>query len=674
MAKINVLPGEVSELIAAGEVIERPASIAKELVENSIDAGASTITVEIQGGGVQYLRITDNGWGMEPEDAPTAFLRHATSKVRTAEDLDSIHTLGFRGEALASIAAIAHVELLTRTPEAEIGTLVKVSASQVESVEEAGCPVGTTVVVRDVFYNVPARLKFLKKDTAEANAVESILEKIAFSHPEISLKFLRENRTVFHTPGDGRLLSAVYTLFGREFSQSLLPVEYELGGVRVTGYTGKPVYTRANRSMQHFFVNGRYTKTRTGGAALEEAYRSSMMVGKFPVCVLQIELPCPLVDVNVHPSKIEVRFVSEKSVFDAVYFAIKTALARNNEIAPQAAAPKRQPENLLSQFTEQQGEQQTFPAAQPQGGCSPEPGSILQPAPALKPISDSAEGEGKGRPEEKAAAPLRLLSQEEQRRFREPMVVADGGADYQAVWQERSVLERNAPSSLLSKADSSEEAHSGEVFAEGGPLPGTSPLPERPLPERQCRIRVVGEIFSTYILTQVDDTFALIDKHAAHERILYNRLKASQEGLEKQYLLSAMPVTLSRTEHGLVLERQETLERLGFMTEDFGGSTVLLRSIPAVVAGVGPKEIFLEILAAMAEMKRQELPEVVEEILHRIACHSAVRGGDINAAQELQRLAELVCNDPEVRYCPHGRPVIIQYTRTELERMFGRIM
>ena len=668
MAKISVLPGEVSELIAAGEVIERPASIAKELVENSIDAGATTITVEIQGGGVQYLRITDNGCGMEPEDAPTAFLRHATSKVQTAEDLDSIHTLGFRGEALASIAAVAHVEMLTRTAEAEIGTLVKVSASHVESVEEAGCPVGTTIVVRDVFYNVPARLKFLKKDTAEANALESILEKAALSHPEISFKFLRENRQVFHTPGDGRLLSAIYTLFGREFSQGLLPVEYELGGVRVTGYTGKPVYARANRSMQHFFVNGRYTKTRTGGAALEEAYRSSMMVGKFPVCVLQVELPCPLVDVNVHPAKIEVRFVSEKSVFDAIYFAVKTALARNNEISPQAEAPKRQPENLLSQFAEQQGEQQTFPAAQSQGGCSPEPAS------SLPPVSASAEGEGNGRPEEKATAPLRLLSQEERRRFREPMVVADGGADYQAVWQERSVPERNAPAPLPPKADSPEEARPGEAFLEEAPSAGTSPLPENPLPKGQCRIRVVGEIFFTYILAQVDDTFALIDKHAAHERILYNRLKASQEGLEKQYLLSAMPVTLSRTEPGMALERQETLERLGFMTEDFGGSTVLLRSVPAVVAGTGPKEIFLEVLAAMAEMKRQELPEVVEEILHRIACHSAVRGGDVNAAQELQRLAELVCDDPEVRYCPHGRPVIIQYTRTELERMFGRIM
>lgn len=634
MPKINVLPGAVSELIAAGEVIERPASIVKELVENSIDAGASTITVEIQNGGVRYLRVTDNGCGIATEDAATAFLRHATSKVRDASDLDRIGTLGFRGEALASIAAVAHVEMLTKTAGAETGTLVKISASQVEAVAEAGCPQGTTLVVRDVFYNVPARLKFLKKDVSEANAVESIVEKITLSHPEISVKFIRDNRTVFHTPGDGKLLSVIYTIFGREFSQNLMPVEYALNGVRVTGYAGKPMYSRANRSMQHFFVNGRYTKTKTAGVALEEAYRSSIMVGKFPCCVLQLEMPYDQVDVNVHPAKIEVRFVSEKAVFDAVYFAAKSAITQDNVlVSGRDVEVKRPAGGLLSQFEQPGGEQQVLEApAVPVRREKPEEEPPLPEPPSFKrelpPEPDGHPFEG----------------------FRE-LSVADAAPIY------RAALE-----------------------PERGPeiqvLPAAEPIapPIQPVRETTCyRVRIIGELFFTYILAQIDETFAIVDKHAAHERILYNRLKESRDGLEKQYLLTSAVVTLSKAEHECVLDRLETLDRLGFTVEDFGGSAVVLRSIPAVAGGAGPKEIFLEIAASMAEMRRQQLPEVVEDILHRIACRSAVKGGDLNSPEELRKLVETICTDENVRYCPHGRPVILQYTRAELEKLFGRI-
>ena len=338
MPKINVLPREVAELIAAGEVIERPASIVKELVENAIDAGSTAVTVEIQHGGVKYLRVTDNGCGIEREDAPKAFMRHATSKVRDASDLDSIGTLGFRGEALASIAAVAHVEMMTKVRGAAAGTLVQVSGSEVTGVSDAGCPDGTTIVVRDVFYNVPARLKFLKKDATESGAVASIVDKIALSHPEISFSFIRDGKQVYRTPGNGDLMGAVYTVLGRDFAKGMLPVDYSSGGVRVSGFICRPAAARSNRSMEHFFVNGRYTRTRTCGVALEEGYRGALMVGKFPSCVLMLSMPCELVDVNVHPAKIEVRFQSEKAVFDAVYFAVKSTLLKDGELAPKPAS------------------------------------------------------------------------------------------------------------------------------------------------------------------------------------------------------------------------------------------------------------------------------------------------------------------------------------------------
>ena len=362
MPKINVLPREVAELIAAGEVIERPSSIVKELVENSIDAGASDITVEIQYGGVRYLRVTDNGCGMSAEDAPTAFLRHATSKVQSAIDLDRIGTLGFRGEALASIAAVAHVELLTKTCGSEVGTLVKISGSQLEEVSEAGCPEGTTIIIRDVFYNVPARLKFLKKDVTESNAVASIVDKIALSHPDISVSFIRDGKQIYRTPGNGDLLGTIYTVLGRDFAKSMLPVDYRMGQVGVSGFVCRPMAARSNRTMQHFFVNGRYTRTKTCGVALEEGYRGAMMVGKYPSCVLMLTLPCDQVDVNVHPAKIEVRFVSEKSVFDAVYFAVKSALSQDGKLPETGTA--RSEANLLSPFADSEKSEQPLLGSQ----------------------------------------------------------------------------------------------------------------------------------------------------------------------------------------------------------------------------------------------------------------------------------------------------------------------
>lgn len=608
MAQIRVLPKEVSELIAAGEVIERPASIVKELIENSIDAKATAITVEIQNGGIRFIRISDNGCGIASSDAPTAFLRHATSKVKVKNDLDNIGTLGFRGEALASVAAVAKVELMTKTKDEELGTYLRISASEIDEVRETGCPEGTTITVRDIFYNIPARLKFLKKDVTEANAVASIVEKIALSHPEISIKFIRDNKVIFITPGDGELLGAIYTVFGRDFANGMMPVNYEFNGIKVTGYTGKPMFHRANRSMQHFFINGRYTKSRTCGVALEEGYKGAMMVGKFPACVLELEMPFDRVDVNVHPAKIEVRFVDEHAVFDAVYFAVKSAIAKDNEIVKPVPEVKEEkpntPPDIATPFSNKwvSAVQESIPIN-------------AKPKPAFDYKSFAV--------------------------------------SHKDVKDARTVFEFHSP-------------------AEETPVI-TEKEPEIPK-EENVSFTVIGEIFFTYILVQTDDEFIIIDKHAAHERILYNKLKNNFKELDKQLLLSPVTVSLSRQECELVMKEDELLSQLGFTVEDFGSNTVLIREIPAVSGKADAKEMFMDIVSGLLQNKKANLPEKVEDILHRIACRSAVKGHDKNNIAELCDLVNTVFSDENVRYCPHGRPVMIRYTKKEIEKLFGRIV
>lgn len=695
MPKINVLPREVAELIAAGEVIERPASIVKELVENAIDAGSTAVTVEIQHGGVKYLRVTDNGCGIEREDAPKAFMRHATSKVRDASDLDSIGTLGFRGEALASIAAVAHVEMMTKVRGAAAGTLVQVSGSEVTGVSDAGCPDGTTIVVRDVFYNVPARLKFLKKDATESGAVASIVDKIALSHPEISFSFIRDGKQVYRTPGNGDLMGAVYTVLGRDFAKGMLPVDYSSGGVRVSGFICRPAAARSNRSMEHFFVNGRYTRTRTCGVALEEGYRGALMVGKFPSCVLMLSMPCELVDVNVHPAKIEVRFQSEKAVFDAVYFAVKSTLLKDGELAPKPAS-----HNTASPVTSPfagrtEGEQvplpkrdapafAEMPAAEFKARFQPEkkpeekPGAKVQLReewlpPKRREVSLDVEPDPQdfpdlpGRPEEKrkAAEAKRPPEPEEEE---QPVLPAFGKEKIASPVAYRVGVSADPALDVEfdEEADGGPEAE--EAPAAQPPEPETVPEPAKPAPPP---VTVFGEVFSTYILCQIGEEFVLIDKHAAHERIRYNRLKAEGETLSRQLLLAPVTVNLSREDHQLALENREALLKLGFEAEDFGGNTVIIRSVPAVMADASPAELFEDALSGLARSHRGLT--AVDEILHRMACRSAVKGGDHNTREELEALARRVASDEEVRYCPHGRPVMIRFTRRQLEKMFGRI-
>ena len=717
MPKINVLPREVAELIAAGEVIERPSSIVKELVENSIDAGATDITVEIQYGGVRYLRVTDNGCGMTAEDAPTAFLRHATSKVKSAVDLDKIGTLGFRGEALASIAAVAHVELLTKTCGSDVGTLVKISGSELEEVSEAGCPEGTTIIIRDVFYNVPARLKFLKKDVTESNAVASIVDKIALSHPDISVSFIRDGKQIYRTPGNNDLLGTIYTVFGRDFAKSMLPVDYRLGQVGVSGFVCRPMSARANRTMQHFFVNGRYTRTRTCGVALEEGYRGSMMVGKYPSCVLMLTLPCDQVDVNVHPAKIEVRFVSEKDVFDAVYFAVKSALSQDEKLTE---TPARRQGNLLSPFAEQEKSEQTVLGNRQKEN---KPAFETMTAEQYRAMTQKEES-GSKLPSAEPVPGKKVQVREEwlPRKSKEimldveadpadfedfPRVSAKDRREAQLTSQMRQRIAEEATSKKVAKLPDipvqqpqlSEKQITGidtaqtqaiEKHSEKEDLQQCLAVPEQENTENQevlpgsfevareektvsppVDYKVFGEIFSTYILCRIGSEFVLIDKHAAHERILYNRLKSQGETLERQMLLSPVPVSLSREEHQFALENQDKLLQLGFEADDFGGSTIAVRSVPALMAEVSPGELFMDALEGL--LHSHSGVTAADEILHRMACRSAVKGGDHNTTEELERVVQTIIRDENVRYCPHGRPVMVRFTRRELEKLFGRI-
>ena len=636
MAKrIHLLEKKVAELIAAGEVVERPCSVVKELVENCIDAGATAVTVEIKNGGVRYIRVTDNGCGIAREDVPTAFLRHATSKVYKESDLDAISTLGFRGEALASVAAVAHVELITRPSEEPIGTRYCIDGGEETLLEDAGCPKGTTILVRDLFYNTPARMKFLKKDVSEANAVASAVDRIALSHPEVSVKFIRDGKQERMTPGDGKLLSAIHAVFGRQFAQSLLPVDYALGGVKVSGYISKPSASRPNRSMQSFFINGRYVRTRTAAVALEEACKGSVMVGKFPACVLNIELNLTLVDVNVHPAKIEVRFVNERPIFDAVYHACKNALGADT---PAQEIDLSQVSKLVRTPKAETAQQLTL-------SSTPAPAK----APPPKRSVDRAAFQA---PADISYAPSPIVSIPSIPKA--PAVPRNPGWD---IVVEEEPKEPQAPPAPKQPVNP--------------PLaPSKEPAPNDGAPFAR-EVRLIGEAFSTYILLECADELLLIDKHAAHERLLYERIK-SQAQLTPQLLLAPVTVTLDRESYAAVLENFETLSSLGFETEDFGAGAVLVRSAPLQMDGQDAGDLVAEIAGKLTKNVKDLTPERLEWVYHSVACRAAVKAGDHSNPRELFDLAKRTLEE-DVRHCPHGRPVAVRLTKKQLEKQFGRI-
>ena len=717
MAEIHVLDKHTAELIAAGEVVERPASVVKELLENSIDAGASQITVSIESGGVRLIEISDNGTGIEAKYIPTAFIRHATSKIRTEDDLTSIHTLGFRGEALASIASVARVEVLTRTEADECASLYRIEGGEEQPIEPGARGVGTTIRVRDLFFNTPARMKFLKKDSSEGTFVADIVGHVALSHPEVSFKFIREGKLQYVTPGDGQLRSAAYAVLGREFSRDLVEVDNREGVYRVWGLITQPRSCRASRSMQYFYINGRYVRNRTMMAGMEMAFKGTTMQGKFPGGILLLEMPADLVDVNVHPAKTEVRFARENDIFDLVYHAVKLALSQPGTGERQFVFDSEK-ENDVSNEYENSGNKEknavknnNFTGLSAVISGQAEPGSL--PHPEEKPLRPAAPAASvTPRPTQPSAPerdilPLPVKAPEKAAPASEhtwTTVAASEPLPMNAALhspeppQEESVLEpppfraASSESQLDIEADIDLPDVTRDHMAAWEPAPDE---PERPsLPEASDEpqqsaapeqlgfdvqdgpepLRYVGEIFRTYILAERGDEICIIDKHAAHERQLFEKLAAHYGDVPSQLLLEPLVVELSAEEKTALLTNLDLLESAGLEVSDFGGSSVCLRSVPADVEQGSAEDLLVELAAKLAHGSRDALNERTEWVLHSISCRAAIKAGDHTSPQELMALAEKILSGEVPPFCPHGRPCVLKLTRKELEKQFGRIV
>ena len=663
MGVINVLDKHVAELIAAGEVVERPASVIKELVENAIDAGAKHITVEIKNGGTTFMRVTDDGCGFLREDVKLAFLRHATSKVKEQDDLDHIATLGFRGEALASISAVSRLQLITKSAKEDTGTSYIIEGGEEKSFDDAGCPVGTTFVIRDLFYNIPARAKFLKKDVSEGNTVSNIVDKTALSHPEIAFTFVRDGKQALKTFGDGKLLSAIYAVFGREFTTSLIPVDYQLDGITVSGYVSKPVNSRTNRNMQNFFINGRYVKSRTAMAALEEAFKGSIMVGKFPSCVLNLSLPFEAIDVNVHPSKIEVRFINERPVFDAVYHAAKSALLRHDD-RKQAHFKDDSALREIRRSSTFNNAQAVFrkpgpPKVQPQ----------IKPKDEFNPFSDIEFSKPNPKPKLQSLDDLHLTDN------KNPFDVYSKHAVKNTKREESYSKPQNQPLPLIQKPDTPKPA----VIADK-PKAEEIVVTEKPNSEpvvlyeqQKDELKYVGELFDTYIIVEKNQKeMLLIDKHAAHERIIYEKLKAEKAGSSAQLLLTPITVTLGKSEYDAAINHLDMFSDCSFEVEDFGNSTLLVRSAPQYIEAAEVADCINEMADYISMGKNDIFTEKMDWFYHNVACRSAIKAGHKNSAQELIDIVKTLEENPQIRYCPHGRPICIVMKKSEIERQFGR--
>lgn len=713
MAVIHVLDKHTAELIAAGEVVERPASVVKELLENSIDAGATQVTVSIESGGVKLIEISDNGTGIEAEYISTAFIRHATSKIETPDDLTNIHTLGFRGEALASIASVARVELTTRTEVDEFATVYRIEGGEEVSREPGARAVGTTIRVKDLFYNTPARMKFLKKDSSEGTFVSDTVTHVALSHPEVSVKFIREGKLQYVTPGDGQLRGAAYAVLGREFSRDLIELKNQEGVYRITGLITPPKSCRASRSMQHFYINGRYVRNRTMMAGMEMAFKGTMMQGKFPGGILLLEMPADLVDVNVHPAKIEARFARENDVFDVVYHAVKLALAQPGTgerlFTFEADKEEEKTENSKkdadiikndvknNNFTglsaiirgqadpgvlPQQHWEPAKPAAAPQ---QPAPSAAMQipTAPSVPRWKGSAQNEDMLDPfvtlhspkleTTKAPEPFRAAASETQLdvepEFGETKLHSP--QDHMAAWNPAQEAPKEEPESAPcaeTEPDAPEAAEQETVLAEPEQM-NFDPTADQPEP-----LRYVGEVFRTYILAERGDELCLIDKHAAHERQLYEKLAANYGNVPSQMLLEPAAIDLAAEEKQALLDNIPLLENVGLEIADFGGNTVVLRAVPADVEPQNAESLLVEIANKLLKGGHDALNEHTEWVLHSISCRAAIKAGDKSSPQELLALAEKILSGEVPPFCPHGRPCVLKLTRKELEKQFGRIV
>ena len=679
MPQIQQLPAHIADLIAAGEVVERPASVCKELLENALDAGASAVSVELEKGGMTYLRVTDNGCGIAPEQLPTAFLRHATSKLRRPEDLAAIGTLGFRGEALAAIAAVSRVDIFSRQTGADCGAMLHLEGGVPEAVTEAGCPDGTTVCIRDLFYNTPARMKFMKKDTAEGAAAAGVVTHLALSHPDVSFKLLRDGQEILHTPGDGQLLSAIYAALGRDFANSLLPVSGSGGAVRVEGFITKPLAGHGTRGRQLFFVNGRFVKSQLLAAAVEEAYRNRLLKGRFPGCVLHITLPVNEVDVNVHPAKTVVKFLSDKTVFDAVHYTVKDALDREGQPAPAEKKPFYQT-MTAQEFRETapapQGVKLPFVSGRPIGSAGAGSPTVNRFAPAAPTVQTPRETV------QPAAAPQGDVWQVQDAapeagkaftvpsgregvvyRITPPDAPEDSPAHEQAAAETETVPAAAMPEAAGSN-DTTLSAPEAAPVQQELEMPETADSGETPW-------RIAGEVLKTYIICEDgEQNVWLIDKHAAHERIRFDALKADPVPPMAQQLLTPAAVTLTAEEYGAVLESLDVLAGYGFLCEDFGDGAVLVREIPDYIRAEDAAAT-LEELARKLLLQRADPAGARDELLHTMACKSAIKAGMTTDAAELAALVRQV-QSGAVRYCPHGRPVAVQLRKYEVEKMFKR--
>lgn len=687
VGKINVLPAAVAELIAAGEVVDRPASIIKELVENALDAGATRISVELNNGGITYLRVTDNGSGMTREDIPLAFIRHATSKISSERDLDSIGTLGFRGEALPSIAAVSRVKVITRTAENPIGCCYSITANEPPVLEEVGCAVGTSIEVRDVFYNTPARMKFLKKDATEGNAVASLMDRLALANPAVALELIRDGKRMLKTPGDGKLLSVLRVVGGAEVASGMIPVSLKSEGVLVSGLISRPNVSRSTRSLQTFFINSRYVRSKTCAGAVEEAYKNRLMTGRYPACVLNLEVDFDTVDVNVHPAKLEVRFSNERAVYNSVYAACVDALAQH-ERGPADFKTKKITPFSLSDF-DYSGRQVSLHQV------SRAADSLV---PAFTPRADST------------APTTKIISVG----YTKPVSYAFETTDILELHDDTQLHQLNTERGASSVSTSTKSALIDIEKTElekiqiavntivppiqqeytaicDSPLE-TSPIAEKAViadrvpqldfcseqeleaqPEVQQPYRIIGELFDTYILAEQAGQFIMIDKHAAHERYIYNSIKYLEKSADRQIFLTPQAVTLPRDEYFALTEHPEALQTLGIVAEDFGEGTLLVREIPMLLDGFSAFELLGEVAKALLTKKNSVTPQMLDELLYSVSCRAAVMAGKRSALPEMALIADKVLGKDQIRHCPHGRPVLLTYTQREVEKLFGRI-
>lgn len=636
MARINVLPKEIYQLIAAGEVVERPSSVVKEMIENSLDAGAKNITLEIKNGGSTYIRITDDGCGIERDDVRKVFISHATSKISKKDDLNSIATLGFRGEAMASISAVSKVELLTKAENEEIGTRYEIAGGEELEFDDAGCPNGTTIVVRDIFFNTPARMKFLKKDVTEGNQVAGIVDRMAISHPDISFRFIRDGKQVLITSGNGDLKSTVYSVLGKEMSDSLMSVDYSFNDMRITGFVSKPTASRKSRAGQYFYINNRIVKSKTAMAALEQAYKNTIMVGRFPACVLNIELNPAQVDVNVHPAKTEVRFANEKPIFDLVYYAVKTAI-ENDRTVKEVEFKENPIYRQESKNVYQNNDNKSFQAKFDFFKKKDEPPS--QQVIKTKPRENFWQVEAP-KPEYKIA------------RDEKPKARVDINIEYEEPEEISTAESKDAPKEQDIEKVVITDEKDNENF-----------IPN---------FKLIGEAFKTYLIVEIENELYFIDKHAAHERMNFERFKA-QATVETQMLLAPVVVNLTKDEFIAISENVELIKKCGFELEEFGESQIIVRAIPSLVDGDSVKDLMLEIAQKLLEHKTDILPDKIDWIYHSASCRGAVKAGDYTSRQEQEMFVKKLLSMPNIRFCPHGRPVFIKMSRYDIEKQFGRV-